>query len=343
MRVDFHTHIIPAEFPDLNEKYGDSRWPVLEQTCACGANIMVAGKVFREVTDQVWRPEKRIQDMDRENVDIQVLSPIPVTFSYWAPVEAALEMSRLQNDYIAETVQANPDRFVGLGTVPLQDVNAAIREMERCMNELGLHGIEIGTNVNGENLDSPRLVPFFEAAEAMDVPLFIHPWETLARDRTPRHNFLYTVGMPSETALAAASLIWSGVMETFPKLKICFAHGGGSFPYILPRLDQGWQVWPHLRLTTYPPSHYAKNFYFDSLVYDPMNIRYLIERFGHERVIMGSDYPFLLREIPPGQVIDEMSDLEPEVKRAILGENALNFLNINPKELKMKVKEGNHE
>jgi aminocarboxymuconate-semialdehyde decarboxylase len=186
--------------------------------------------------------------------------------------------------------------------------------------------------VNGENLDSPNLVEFFEAAEHWQVPLFIHPWETLARDRTPRHNFLYTVGMPSETALAAASLVWSGVMEKFPGLKICFAHGGGSFPFILPRLDYGWNVWPHLRLTTLPPSHYARNFYFDSLTYDPLNIKYLLDRFGHERIMLGSDYPFLLRETPPGKVIDETLELSEEQKKALVGGNALRFLNVIEKE-----------
>ncbi|MET3290487.1 UNVERIFIED_CONTAM: aminocarboxymuconate-semialdehyde decarboxylase [Brevibacillus sp. OAP136] len=327
-RVDFHTHIIPVDLPDFSKKYEGERWPIMHRTCACGANIMVGGKVFREITDQCWDPQKRIADMDREGVDIQVISPIPVTFSYWAPAEAAAVMSRLQNDFIADTVKANPQRFIGLGTVPLQDVETAIREMDRCMNELGLKGIEIGTNVNGSNLDDPSLIPFFEMCEQWEVPLFIHPWETMAKERTPRHNFMYTVGMPSETALAAASLIASGIMEKFPRLKICFAHGGGSFPYILPRLDQGWHVWPHLRLTTNPPSHYAKNFYFDSLVYDPLNIKYMVDRFGHDKVIMGSDYPFLLREIPPGQVIDETISLTEEQRRSMLGENALRFLNV---------------
>ena len=138
--------------------------------------------------------------------------------------------------------------------------------MDRCIHELGLKGIEIGTNINGENLDATAFTAFFEAAEKWQVPLFIHPWETLGKERMPRHNFMYTVGMPSETALAAASLINGGVMEKFPLLKVCFAHGGGSFPYILPRLDQGWKVWPHLRKTSKPPSYYAKNFYFDSLI-----------------------------------------------------------------------------
>ncbi|SDQ91620.1 amidohydrolase family protein [Virgibacillus salinus] len=332
MRVDFHTHIIPEEIPDFADKFGSDKWPVLEKTCSCGANIMIEGNVFREVTDQVWSPEKRIQDMDAEGVDIQVLSPIPVTFSYWAKVEEAEEMSKVQNDFIANTVKQYPNRFVGLGTVPLQNVEVAIKEMDRCIHVLGLRGIEIGTNINGKNLDEPEFTTFFEMAEKWGVPIFIHPWETLGRDRLPRHNFMYTVGMPSETAVAAASLINSGIMERFPRLKVCFAHGGGSFPYILPRLDQGWNAWPNLRLTSMPPSYYAKKFYFDSLNYDPLNIRYLVDRFGHEKIIMGSDYPFLLREVPPGKVIDETIKLRDEQRKAILGKNALNFLNVDIKE-----------
>ncbi|MGG4454142.1 amidohydrolase family protein [Brevibacillus porteri] len=328
MRVDFHTHIIPEDLPNLAERFHGERWPVLHRTCTCGANIMVGGKVFREVTNQVWDPQKRIHDMQREGVDIQVLSPIPVTFSYWAPAVEAEVMARIQNDFIAETVNQHPNHFIGLGTVPLQDTEVAIREMDRCMHELGLRGIEIGTNVNGNNLDDPGLIPFFEMCQTWDVPLFVHPWETLGRERMPRHNLMYTVGMPSETALAAASLILGGVIEKFPRLKICFAHGGGSFPYILPRLDQGWKVWPHLRLTDQPPSVYAKQFYFDSLTYDPLNIQYMMKRFGEDKILMGSDYPFLLRETPPGDVIDHTLELTDGQKRALLGENALRFLNI---------------
>ncbi|ATF16576.1 amidohydrolase [Brevibacillus brevis X23] len=328
MRVDFHTHIIPEDVPNLTERFHGERWPVLHRTCTCGANIMVGGKVFREVTDQVWDPQKRIHDMQREGVDMQVLSPIPVTFSYWAPAAEAEVMARIQNDFIAETVNQHPNHFIGLGTVPLQDTEVAILEMDRCMHELGLRGIEIGTNVNGNNLDDPGLIPFFEMCQTWDVPLFVHPWETLGRERMPRHNLMYTVGMPSETALAAASLILGGVIEKFPRLKICFAHGGGSFPFILPRLDQGWTVWPHLRLTDQPPSVYAKQFYFDSLTYDPLNIPYMMKRFGEDRIMMGSDYPFLLRETPPGDVIDHTLELTDGQKRALLGENALRFLNI---------------
>jgi aminocarboxymuconate-semialdehyde decarboxylase len=328
MRVDFHTHIIPENFSELTQRFGGEKWPTLERTCACGANIMIAGKVFREVTDQVWDAEKRIKDMEREGVDIQVLSPIPVTFSYWAPAEQAEILARVQNDFIADLVSQYPTKFIGLGAVPLQNVEVAIREMDRCKHELGLSGIEIGTNVNGVNLDDPKFIEFFEMAEKWEVPLFIHPWETLGKERMPRHNLMYTVGMPSETALAGASLILGGIMEKFPGLKICLAHGGGALPYLLPRLDQGWKVWPHLRLLDKPPSHYAKQFYYDSLVNEPVNLNYLLQNFGHERIIMGSDYPFLLREVPPGKVIDDTVGLSKEQTEAMLGKNALRFLNI---------------
>lgn len=327
MRVDFHTHIIPSDFPDFAAKFGSQKWPVLQKTCSCGGAIYVAGRNFRDVTDQVWDPETRIRDMFAEGVDLQVLSPIPVTFAYWAPAHEALEVARLQNDLIAEVVRAHPNRFAGLGTVPLQDVSLAVGEMDRCIQELGLQGIEIGSNVNGKNLDDESLVEFFETAARRGVPVFVHPWETLGRDRTPRHNLMYTVGMPSETALAGASLICSGMLERYPDLKICLAHGGGSLPYLLPRLDQGWQVWPHLRCTANPPSYYARQLYFDSLVYDERNLRYMLDKFGHERIFMGSDYPFLLREVPPGQVVDRL-ELSQVEKSALLGGNALKFLGL---------------
>lgn len=336
MRVDFHTHIIPENFSELTKHLQGDRMPHLHRTCACGANIMVGGKVFREVTDQVWDPEKRLYDMEQEGVDVQVLSPIPVTFSYWASEEDGLIVSRIQNDYIAEIVQQYPGKFIGLGTVPMQNTSAAIREMDRCINELGLMGIEIGTNINGKNLDDPIFLDFFEMAEKWEVPLFIHPWETLGKDRITRHNLMYTVGMPSETALAGASLILGGVMDKYPNLKICFAHGGGSLPYIIHRLDQGWKSWPHLRLIQKPPSYYAKKFYYDSLVNSPVNVQYLVENYGYEQVIMGSDYPFLLRETPPGKIIDNTLGVTDEQKQAMLGGNALRFLNMPVKEVVQK-------
>ncbi|HVI21757.1 MAG TPA: amidohydrolase family protein, partial [Bacillus sp. (in: firmicutes)] len=228
-RVDFHAHIIPGNFPDFEEKYGDNRFPTLHHTCDCGAEIYKDGKSFRKIDDNAWDPEKRIAQMDEEGIDVQVLSPIPVTFNYWADAEKCLELSKAQNDFIASVVAEYPDRFAGLGTVPLQDADLAIAEMERAINELGLKGIEIGSNANGKTLDDPEILRFMEAAAKMDVPIFVHPWATVGVERMQRHNFMYSIGMPSETALAAASLIYSGILEKYPNFKVCFSHGGGSF------------------------------------------------------------------------------------------------------------------
>jgi aminocarboxymuconate-semialdehyde decarboxylase len=328
-RVDFHAHIIPEDFPDLAAKYGDERFPTLQHTCSCGAEIFKDGKSFRKIEDNAWDPEKRIAQMDAEGVDVQVLSPIPVTFTYWADPEKCLELSKAQNDFIASVVAKYPDRFVGLGTVPLQDADLAIAEMERAVKELGLKGIEIGSNANGKTLDDPNILKFLEAAAKMDVPIFVHPWATIGVERMPRHNFMYSIGMPSETALAAASLIFSGILDKFPDLKICFSHGGGSLPYLLPRIDQAWEVWPHIRTTENPPSHYAKKLYYDTLVYDPRNLQYMLEKFGAEQIITGSDYPFLLRETPAGKVVEQLENLSDEEVKQMLGENAIKFLGLN--------------
>ncbi|WP_156288951.1 amidohydrolase family protein [Oceanobacillus salinisoli] len=329
LKIDFHTHIISEDFLNLAEKYSDDRWPVLEKTCDCGAKIMIKGKNFRDITNQAWDAEERINDMEKEGIDIQVLSPIPVTFSYWSDPEQGLEMARFQNDFIASVAKENPEKFIGLGTVPLQDVELAIQEMDRAVNELGLVGLEIGSNVNGKNLDDSSLERFFQAASKRGVPLFVHPWATLGGERMPRHNFMYMVGMPSETALAAGSIIMSGMLDRYPNLRICFAHGGGALPYLLPRMDKGWNVWPHIRKTKKPPSHYAKMLYYDSLVYDENNLQFMINRFGVDQIIAGSDYPFLLREVPSGKVVDQLSTLNEYEKAKIHGLNALRFLNLD--------------
>ncbi|SFE39958.1 aminocarboxymuconate-semialdehyde decarboxylase [Bacillus sp. OV194] len=328
-RVDFHTHIIPEDFPDMAAKYGDDRFPTLKHTCDCGAEIFRNGMWFRKITDNTWDPKKRIEEMDQEGVDVQVLSPIPVTFAYWSDPEACLDLSKVQNDFIASVVKEYPNRFVGLGTVPLQDADLAIAEMERAVKELGLKGIEIGSNVNGQNLDDPNIIKFVEAAAKMDVPIFVHPWATVGQERMAKHSFMYTVGMPSETALAAGSLIFSGILDKFPNLKVCFAHGGGSLPYLLPRMDKGWQVWPHIRTTENPPSYYAKKFYYDTLVYDPGNLQFMLEKFGTDRIITGSDYPFLLREAPVGKVVEDLEKVSDEEINLMLGENAIEFLGLN--------------
>ncbi len=207
---------------------------------------MKGDKVFREVEENCFKPESRMKDMEETAVNMQVLSTIPVLFNYWAQPKDGLETSRFFNDHIATTVDNNKKKFIGLGTVPMQDVDLSIREMERCITELKLPGLEIGTNVNSKNLGDPEFSPFFEAAEKLGCALFIHPWEMMGEKDIQQYWLPWLVGMPSETTRAICSLIFSGVLQQFPKLRIAFAHGGGSFPYTLGRIEHGFNVRPDL-------------------------------------------------------------------------------------------------
>lgn len=327
-RIDIHTHIIQRDFPDFTRLYGGGRWPYLEAIDDETANIMVNGNIFRKINREAWDPERRIQRMIREGVDMEVLSPIPITLCYWASNEGAAKLARIQNEYLADVVKKYPTRFAALGTVPLQDVELAILEMDYSVNKLGLNGIMIGSNVNGLNLDDPNYQPFFEMAEQWNVPLFIHPYDMVGKERHAKYGMTYTVGMPIELALSVGSLLLGGILEKFPDLKICLAHGGGALPFILPRMDKGWETWPNVQKIPHPPSYYAKKLYYDALVYEPENIKYLIRLAGHERLMMGTDYPFPVQETPPGKSILETNGLTSDEIDAMLGRNAQAFLQV---------------
>jgi len=327
-RIDFHTHIIPKDFPDFRDYYGVGRWPYIEEIDHDTANIMINGTIFRKITSEAWDPEKRLERMNRDGIDMEVLSPIPVTLCYSAPAKGAARLARIQNEFMAEVVKNNPNHFAGMGTVPLQDVELAVLEMDHCIHQLGLQGVMIGSNVGGFDLDNPNYLPFFEMAEQWDVPLFVHPYEMIGKERTAKYNLTYTVGMPIELALAAGNLLSGGILERFSKLKICLAHGGGALPFILPRMDKGWETWPNLQKTPHPPSYYAKMLYYDALVYDTVNIKYLLDLVGSERLMMGTDYPFLIQESPPGKSVFETIGLTKDEQAAILGGNANKFLQI---------------
>lgn len=326
MRIDFHSHILPRHWPNLAERYGDPRWPLLEHVDQCSARIMVKGEPFREVTDQVYSVERRLTDMEDTGVDRQVLSTVPVMFSYWAPAEQARELSRYLNEHLASVVQAHPDSFSALGTVPLNDTDIAIAELESCMLEWGMAGVEIGTNVAGVDLDDPRFLPFFQRAAELGAIVFVHPWQVVGAGRLARYYFLYTVAMPSETAFAVGALLFGGVLEQVPDLRVVFAHGGGSVPFIIGRMERGWRVWPPAReRLREPPSEQLCRCHFDSVVWDAASLELLIRRVGAERVLLGSDYPFIMGEDRPGELIETaaLSDLE---KAALLGGNAERLL-----------------
>jgi aminocarboxymuconate-semialdehyde decarboxylase len=328
LRIDLHTHILPESWPNLRDRYGYGGFVELERLAPCRARMMVDGRVFREIGDNCWDPARRLAECDRDGIHVQVLSTVPVMFSYWAKPGDADDLSRLLNDHLAWVVATNPRRFVGLGTVPLQDPDLATRELERCVVDLGLAGVEIGTHVNEWNLDAPELFPFFERATALGAAIFVHPWEMLAPDRMRKYWLPWLVGMPTESALAIATLLFGGVLERLPALRVCFAHGGGSFPAIFGRLEQGWRARPDLVAVDnpHPPSKYLGGFYLDSLTHDPAVLRRLIELVGVERIALGSDYPFPLGEDKPGALIDSLVELTPDQRCWLFHRTALDFL-----------------
>lgn len=327
MKIDIHTHIMPEHMPNWTQKFGYGEFIHLEHR-NCDACMMKGDKVFRMVEANSYQADARIKEMNETEVTIQVLSTIPVLFNYWANAEDGQETSRFFNDHIAETVTKGPKRFIGIGTVPLQDVDMAIKEMERCVKELKMPGLEIGTNINGINLSDPQFFPFYEAAEKLSCALFVHPWEMMGEAQMQKYWLPWLVGMPAETSRAICSMIFGGVFEKFPKLRVAFAHGGGSFPISIGRIEHGFNVRPDLVAVdnSVNPRDYIGKFWIDSLVHDDKAMRYIIDVMGEDKICLGSDYPFPLGEHRPGKLIEEM-DLAGSLKEKLLFKNAKDWLN----------------
>lgn len=343
MKIDLHTHILPRDWPDLDAKYGYPGFIRLEHYEPCCARMMKGDRVFREITDNAWEPTRRLEEMDRANVSMQVLSTVPVMFSYWAKPADALDLSRRLNDHIAEVVRKYPARFAGLATIPLQDPELAAGELERCVRELGLHGAQIGTHVDANehchgadcrNLDHESLHVVWERAEQLNAAIFVHPWDMIGKRRMPKYWLPWLVGMPAETCLAICCLMLSGVFDRFPKLRVAFAHGGGAFPFTIGRIEHAFHVRPDLVAVdnkNNPRSYLAHDgkparFYIDSLVHDADALQLLVKLFGAQRVALGSDYPFPLGEAHPGALIESLGGLSAEEESRLLVGTAQEFL-----------------
>lgn len=326
MKIDIHTHIMPEHMPNWTKKFGYGEFIHLEHK-NCQACMMKADRLFRVVEENCFKESARLKDMDDFKVTKQVLSTIPVLFNYWANDKDGYETSRFFNDHIAETVSHHPNRFIGIGTVPLQNIDLAIKEMERCITELKMPGLEIGSNINGMNLSDVSLFPFYEAAEKLNCSLFIHPWEMMGEQQMQKYWLPWLVGMPGETSRAICSLIFAGVFEKFPKLKIAFAHGGGSFPFTIGRIEHGFNVRPDLVAIDNPinPRNYLGKFWVDSLVHDSVALDFLVNLMGENFVCLGTDYPFPLGELEPGNLIESTS-YKKDLKDKLLFKNAESWL-----------------
>jgi aminocarboxymuconate-semialdehyde decarboxylase len=330
MKIDIHAHILPRTWPDLKERYGYGGFIRLEHDgCGC-TKMMRDSTFFREVDPNLWDGPTRIEECDHHHVDVQVLSTVPVMFSYWAKPEHTLDLSRILNDDMAQVIAANPKRFIGLGTIPMNAPELAAKELERCVDKLGFAGVEIATHINGVNLDDPSFEPVWAAAEEKDAAIFVHPWDMMGMDQLPSYWLPWLVSMPAETSRAICSLMMGGVLEKFPKLRFAFAHGGGSFPGTIGRIRHGFNMRPDLCQvhTKTNPADMLDRIYIDALVHDRDALEFIVDLMGAERIALGTDYPFPLGELEPGKLIETTNSLTPEQKERMLSGTALEWMGV---------------
>ena len=331
LKIDIHTHILPPEIPKFKDRFGYGGFIQLcHDSSHCHGADMVddSGRFFRRVEGNCYDPKLRIEDCDKHGVDIQVLSTVPAMFSYFARPQDGQYVCQFLNDHIREVLARHPRRFLGLGTLPMQDPELAVKELERC-HRMGLLGVEVGSHINGENLSEKKFFPLYQACEELGMAILVHPWEMMGRETMPSYWLPWLVGMPAESSRAICSMIFGGVFERFKRLRVAFAHGGGSFLATLGRIEHGFKVRPDLCAVDNEinPRQYLGKFYLDSLVHDPAMLKYLVDMVGVQKVVLGTDYPFPLGELQPGQLI-EQSTLSEQEQAWILGKSALAWLGL---------------
>jgi aminocarboxymuconate-semialdehyde decarboxylase len=329
LKIDMHSHILPQTMPNWTQKFGYGKFIHLEPNTDGSANMMQGGQFFRRIVENCWDAPLRIEEYKPFHTQVQVVCTIPVMFSYWAKTADALELSRFLNDHIAELVQRYPKNYIGLATIPMQDAEAAILELERAKS-IGHVGIQIGSNINDENLSEDKFFPIFEACERLGMAVMIHPWQMMGFDSMKKYWLPWLVGMPAETSRAACSLIFGGVLERLPNLRVCFSHAGGSFLPTLGRIEHGFNCRPDLVAIDNPhnPRTYLGKFWVDSITHDIDALEYILKMQGSKRVCLGSDYPFPLGDLEIGQFIED-SSLSTEVKEDIFCNATLEWLQLD--------------
>lgn len=330
--IDIHNHFFPESWPDLAARFGTPDWPRIKHTEPGKAEIMLGNRFFRHIYSACWDPEVRLEEMDRDGVDLQVISATPVLFAYERQVAHALDCARLFNDAALGLCARGKGRLKSLCQVPLQDIDASCKELSRCMRA-GHLGVQIGNHVGEKNLDDPGILTFLQHCADEGAAVLVHPWDMLGQPRMPKYMMPWTVGMPAETQLGIVAMILSGSFDKLPKtLRLCFAHGGGSFAFLLGRLENAWKHHPVAHgICELPPSQYLNRFCVDSAVFDRRALEFLVATMGPEHVMLGSDYPFPLGEHGIGNLIRE-SQLTDDAKSQLLGGNALSFLGLRKAE-----------
>lgn len=328
MILDVHTHIVPASFPPYSGSDANCRWPSMSSCSQANHQaVIIGGKTFREVSHHCWDTAERLKDMRAEGVDKQVLSPMPELLSYWFEVDDALRMCHHTNETIGAMVASAPDHFAGLGMVPMQDPELAAMEMACLKNDYGLIGIEVGTNIVGKPIGDPFFEPVFAAAIEHDLAIFVHALHPSGMDRVIGSQLnAALIAFPNENAFAVASMISGGMLSRYPDLRIAFSHGGGSFGLVLPRMMHGWRT-IGADLYEESPLVLARRLYYDNLVYDTPALKYLIDLFGIEQLMIGTDYPFIIREKEPGKRLLELGLSDTNIALLQSG-NGLRFLGL---------------
>ncbi|MDE1184744.1 amidohydrolase family protein [Paraburkholderia sp.] len=327
--IDMHTHIVPSDFPACLGAKIPRDWPSMAPAHACHRHVMIDDKVYRTVADLCWDTPKRIADMDTQRIAVQAISPMPELLSYWMSAQDALPLLQYLNGVIAGMVDASAGRMTGLGAVPLQQVDLAIRELEQLMKTPGFAGVEIGSNINGVPIGAPQFDAFFEAAEALGAAVFVHALRPAGKERlVGPPQLVQALGYPTDVGLAAASVITANLPVRRPKLRIAFSHGGGTLASLLPRLEQAGKVFAPLRETLHAaPSEQARTLFYDALVFDDATLRHLIGLYGDTQLMLGTDYPFAFRESQPVATVEAMGLAESTVERLVY-RNAQTFLGI---------------
>lgn len=328
LKIDMHTHILPKDLPRWSQRFGYGDFIHLDHHRQGFARMMQGERFFREIGANCWDAELRIEEYARFGTQVQVVCTIPVMFSYWAQAQDGLEVARFLNDDLADLVARYPKNYVALGTLPLQDTDLSIQELERCKS-IGLRGIQIGSNIEGRNLSDPMLFPVFEACEALGMCIMVHPWNMMGKGEMEKYWLPWLVGMPAETSRAICSMIFSGVLERLPNLRINFSHASGSFLATIGRIEHGYNCRPDLVAIDNPinPREYLGKFWVDSITHDARMLEYVLEMVGSKKVSLGSDYPFPLGDLEIGAFITDMG-LSDEVVADIFCNSALEWLDM---------------